>query len=173
MPLLRLNRLLTPDLIVRHVSDASPALLAGRGIRAVITDLDNTIVAWHSEEVTEEVGAWLLGLRERGISVCIASNTRNFSRLKRLAYHLGIECVPGNAGKPGTGGLRRALTLLSSSPEDTAMVGDQLFTDVVAGNRLGLFTVLVNPLTGREFVGTRLISRSAERIVLRGERARK
>ena len=52
------------------------------------------------------------------------------------------------------------------------MVGDQLFTDMVAGNRLGLFTVLVNPLTAHEFIGTRLISRNLERLVLRGERQR-
>ena len=73
-----------------------------------------------------------------------------------------------------TRGLRRALTLLNAAPTETAMVGDQLFTDIVAGNRLGLTTILVNPLSPREFIGTRLVSRTAERFVLRGplQRAR-
>jgi HAD superfamily (subfamily IIIA) phosphatase, TIGR01668 len=148
-------------------------MLRAQGVRAVVTDLDNTIVPWHSEEVAEEVAAWLAGLRAADIRVCIASNTRNFARLKRMAGTLEIECVPGNAGKPGTSGLRRALSLMAAEPGNAAMVGDQLFTDIVAGNRLGLFTVLVNPLSPREFIGTRLVSRNAERILLRGSRARK
>lgn len=167
-----MGQLLTPDYIVRHVCDVTPALLSEGGVRAVVTDLDNTLVAWRSEEVTEEITAWLLNLRQAGLGVCIASNTRHFSRLERLAAQLGIGHVPGNAGKPGVRGLRDALSLLNSSPETTAMVGDQLFTDIIAGNRLGLTTVLVNPLSPREFIGTRLISRNLERLVLRGERRR-
>jgi predicted HAD superfamily phosphohydrolase YqeG len=85
---------------------------------------------------------------------------------------MGILHVPGNASKPRRRGLRIALSLLGTAPAETAMVGDQLFTDVLAGNRLGLTTILVNPLTPAEFLGTRLISRTAERLVLRGPRKR-
>lgn len=170
MPSLR--QLLTPDLIVAHVRDVTPEMLAGRSVRAVISDLDNTLVAWRSEEVAGEIAAWLLTLREAGIGVCIASNTRHVSRLTRLADALGILHVPGNASKPGTRGLKTALGLLGTNSEETAMVGDQLFTDVLAGNRLGLTTILVNPLTPREFIGTRVVSRTAERLVLRGARKR-
>lgn len=167
-----LDHLLTPDLIVAHVRDVTPERLAARGIRAVVTDLDNTIVGWHSEEIAGEITAWLAALRASGIAVCIASNTRHFTRLDRLAAQMGIRHVPGNAGKPGVRGMRRALALLQTTPEQTAMVGDQLFTDIVAGNRAGLTTILVNPLTPREFIGTRLISRNLERLVLRGSRKR-
>ena len=167
------KKLLTPDLIVRHVTDVSPLLLAeSHGIRAVVCDLDNTLAEWRSEQIAAEVTEWLTALRRTGIGVCIASNTRNLPRLSRVAEKAGIHHVPGNAGKPGTGGLKRALSLLDAHPGEAAMVGDQLFTDIVAGNRLGLFTVLVNPLSPREFVGTRLISRNLERLVLRGERER-
>ena len=106
MPSLR--QLLTPDLIVAHVRDVTPAVLAGRGVRAVISDLDNTLVPWRSEAVTGEIAAWLVALREAGLQVCIASNTRHVSRLTRLADSLGILHVPGNASKPGTRGLRTA-----------------------------------------------------------------
>lgn len=167
------KKLLTPDLIVRHVADVSPALLAeGHGIRAVVCDLDNTLAEWRSEHIAAEVTEWLSLLRRTGIGICIASNTHNLPRLARVAESAGIHHVPGNAGKPGTGGLKRALALLEAHPGEAAMVGDQLFTDIVAGNRLGLFTVLVNPLSPREFIGTRLISRNLERLVLRDARER-
>ncbi len=163
------HKLLVPDRIVRHVCDISHYELAETlGIKAVLCDLDNTLTKWHSEEITEEVGAWLAQLRDTGIGVCIASNTSNFSRLRRIANNLGIQHFPGNAGKPGTRGLRHALKLLEASPSEAAMVGDQLFTDIVAGNRLGLFTVLVNPLSSYEFIGTKIVNRTAEKFVLRG-----
>lgn len=164
--------LLTPDIIVAHVADITPEMLTGHGIRAVISDLDNTLVPWRSEMVAEEITGWLLGLRAAGIGVCIASNTRHLSRLERLAAQMGILHVPENASKPRRRGLRTALTLLGTPAVETAMVGDQLFTDILAGNRLGLTTVLVNPLTSREFIGTKVISRTAERLVLRGSRRR-
>jgi hypothetical protein len=164
--------LLTPDLIVAHVGDVTPAALRDRGIRAVITDLDNTLVPWRSDEIAREIQNWLLALRDDGIGVCIASNTRRLTRLEQIASRLGILHVPGNASKPRRRGLRIALSLLGTAPSETAMVGDQLFTDVLAGNRLGLTTILVNPLTPAEFLGTRIISRTAERLVLRGPRKR-
>jgi hypothetical protein len=167
-----LNSLLTPDLIVAHVRDITPDLLRARGLQAVVSDLDNTLVPWRSEQVAHEITEWLLHLRAAGIGVCIASNTRHLSRLERLAAQLGILHVPENATKPRRRGLRTALGLLGSAASQTAMVGDQLFTDVLAGNRLGLTTVLVNPLTAHEFIGTRVVSRTAERFVLRGARKR-
>ena len=162
------HTLLTPNHITRHVSDISPAFLSQNNLRAVVTDLDNTLVGWRVETIEAEVEKWLAALRAADINVCIASNTRHFSRLERIAKQMGVLHVPGNSNKPGTSGLKRALGLLQTSAHETAMVGDQLFTDILAGNRLGLFTVLVNPLTTHEFIGTRLINRNAERFVLRG-----
>ena len=171
--LTRLSQLLTPSLIVRGVTDVPAPLLVERGIRAVVTDLDNTLLPWHGDDdAAPEVLAWLSGLRDAGIGVCLASNTRRMERLARLAKGWDIAHVPRSANKPGTGGIRHALSLLNAEPETSAMVGDQLFTDMVAGNRLGMFTVLVNPLSPKEFVGTQYISRNLERLVLRGDRAR-
>ncbi|MBC8102765.1 MAG: YqeG family HAD IIIA-type phosphatase [Cytophagales bacterium] len=167
------KQLLTPDRLVRHVSDISPALLAEQfGVRAVICDLDNTLAEWHSEKIATEVAGWIAALKKTGIGVCIASNTRNLRRLERVAGAMEVLHVPGNAGKPGVSGLKHALSLLDAHPGEAAMVGDQLFTDIVAGNRLGLYTVLVNPLAPHEFFATKFISRNLERLILRGERAR-
>jgi len=165
------NRFL-PDHCVSHVGDLTPDWLFERNIRALVCDLDNTLVPWHTETIAPDVLGWVESLRTAGIQACIASNTLNLGRLARLADTLRVAHVPANARKPGTTGLACALRLLESNPSSTAMVGDQLFTDMVAGRRMGMTTVLVNPLTPREFIGTRWISRPLERLVLRGENAR-
>jgi HAD superfamily phosphatase (TIGR01668 family) len=98
-----LNSLLTPDLIVAHVRDITPDLLRARGLQAVVSDLDNTLVPWRSEQVAHEITEWLLHLRAAGIGVCIASNTRHLSRLERLAAQLGIlhvlKTLPNHGGE--------------------------------------------------------------------------
>lgn len=171
--LTRLSQLLTPSLLVRHVTEVPAASFVERGVHAVVTDLDNTLLPWHGDDdATPEILAWLAGLRDAKIGVCLASNTRRLPRLERIAKGLGIAHVPRTANKPGTAGLLHALSLLGAKPEESAMIGDQLFTDILGGNRLGMFTVLVNPLSEREFIGTQYLSRNLERLVLRGERAR-
>ncbi|MFM7320931.1 MAG: YqeG family HAD IIIA-type phosphatase [Armatimonadota bacterium] len=161
-----------PDHCVRHVRELTPEWLGERGIRGLVADLDNTLVGWHEEAIPEDVLAWSRALGNAGIPLCIASNTWNFGRLRRVAHTLGAEHHPGNAGKPGTRGVGDSLSRLGLTAADAAMVGDQLFTDMVAGRRAGLATILVNPLSSREFIGTRLVSRNLERLVLRGDRAR-
>lgn len=163
---------LTPDVLVAQVVDITADWLIARGLRGILCDLDNTIAPWRSEAVPDEVEAWLEALRGAELEVCLVSNTHNLARLGRLARRLRIEHVPVNAGKPGTRGVREGLRRLRLEPSEAAMVGDQLFTDIVAGNRAGLTTILVNPLTPREFVGTKWVSRNLERLVLRGARRR-
>jgi uncharacterized protein len=165
-----MRQLVTPDLIVPHVSDVTPEMLRDRGIKAVVSDLDNTLVCWHDDAVTDLVLAWLETLRQAEIRVCLASNTQRLSRLNRIAERMGVLHVPTSARKPFTRGLRHALSLLESAPAETAMVGDQILTDVIAGNRLGCTTILVTPLSPREFIGTRLISRPIERLLMRSKR---
>lgn len=164
--------LLKTHRMVRRVSEIELAWLQQHGIRGIVSDLDNTLAAWHGEEIDEDIAQWLESLRAAKIGVCLCSNTRRPARLARVAQNLGIHHVPGNAGKPGKTGVLKALELMAVLPNEAAMVGDQLFTDMVAGNRVGLVTVLVNPLSTKEFIGTKVVSRTAEKLILRGERAR-
>jgi hypothetical protein len=163
---------LTPTRMARHITEIEPGWLTEQGAKVVLCDVDNTLVAWHSEEISGEVMAWVEAVKRSGIALCLVSNTRNPKRLERLAGRLGILHVPGNAGKPGAGGYKKALALAGAEPAEAVMVGDQLFTDVFGANRQGIATVLVNPLSTKEFIGTKLVSRTLERIVLRGKRAR-
>jgi HAD superfamily phosphatase (TIGR01668 family) len=75
-----------------------------------------------------------------------------------------IDFILG-ATKPRRKGYRLALARMGTAPEQTAFVGDQIFTDVLGGNRMGLYTILVPPLSKREFMGTRLISRRLEQLL--------
>jgi uncharacterized protein len=161
-----------PHFLLRHVSEITPQFLETHHISGIIADLDNTLVPWHSEEIPKEVTLWLEMLRVQNIPLCVASNTHNLPRLARVSATMGVLHVPENARKPSVYGVSKALAQLKTAPESTLMVGDQLFTDMQSGRKLGAKTVLVNPLSQKEFIGTKLISRTAERLVLRGKWAR-
>ena len=167
-----MTSLLQTHRMVRRISELELEWLRERGIRGIVSDLDNTLAPWHGDDIPDDIGAWLERVKSAKIGVCLCSNTRRPARLARIAEALGIHHVPGNAGKPGTTGVFKALELMAVLPNEAVMAGDQLFTDMVAGNRAGLITVLVNPLSTKEFIGTQLVSRNAEKLILRGERAR-
>ncbi|MDW8107936.1 MAG: HAD-IA family hydrolase, partial [Armatimonadota bacterium] len=100
-----------------------------------------------------------------GIKLCFVSNTRNLSRLRWLSEQLNIPYARGPM-KPRRAMLRRALQLVGVEPEHAAIVGDQLFTDIWGGNRLGIYTIWVRPMHPREFIGTK-VSRAIEKWLLK------
>ena len=152
-----LGRWLTPGRYVASVLDLSARDLVAEGIRGVIVDLDNTVVAWEASEPSAEVARWVAALRAAGMGVCIVSNSLT-SRARRVGAALGVPVVSW-ALKPAPWAFRRALRVLGTSPSQTVLVGDQLFTDILGGNWVGLRTVLVDPLSSREFPTTRLVRR--------------
>ncbi|MCE5237250.1 YqeG family HAD IIIA-type phosphatase [bacterium] len=156
-----------PDIIVDRLEHLDQDDLWARGVRGLILDLDNTLCAWHSSEVSAERRAWVARARER-FKLCILSNTIKFGRLRRVGDTLGIPTTGrwGLGRKPMPGGIRVALTLLGTQPQQTAIIGDQLFADVLGANLNGLLSVWVPVLDRREFFSTRLF-RGLERRVLR------
>lgn len=116
-------------------------------------DLDNTITPWNSNTITPELAAWVKGARGLGFALCLLSNNGP-RRVAAVAHPLGIPAV-ARAGKPLKHGFRQALARLGLTAPETAVVGDQLFTDILGGNRLGLYTIWVEPVSRREFIGTR------------------
>lgn len=158
--------LLKPDAYVQSVRALTPSWLAERGVSALLLDIDNTIVLWRSHDIAPWVRAWLDRVRDAGVPVCILSNSRRPTRCTRIGRELDLPFIYW-AGKPRLGGFRRALALIGrEASASVAMVGDQLFTDVVGGNRAGLYTVFVSPLSSCEFAGTKLL-RPLERWILR------
>lgn len=155
---------LIPDLYVDKVSDISIKFLLKLGIEGLIIDLDNTITAWNSPELKEEICMWFNNLKANKIKTCIASNNKK-ARVYCVSNNLGIPAIP-KAGKPRSRAFLQAMQVLKTKPCSTAVVGDQIFTDVLGGKRLGLYTILVKPIDSKEFIGTRLM-RQLEKIILR------
>jgi len=135
------------------------------GIKGVIMDLDNTLVPWKDCAVFPEIMEWMGKLHEYGFKYCIVSNN-NSRRGEELPELAGVPAF-WKAVKPRRKTLRKALELMSLKPSQVAVIGDQIFTDILGGNRLGLYTILVSPLDRQEFVGTKLV-RKLERVVLFG-----
>jgi uncharacterized protein len=160
----RFLQLLCPAEFVESVHSVDVSALMDRGIKALLVDLDNTLVRWQGYDVSSEVTEWLHKTREQGMKVCIVSNTHSTGRLNSLASKLGLPCAR-RALKPRRRGFREALGLLNAGAAETAVIGDQIFTDILGGNRLGLHTILVRPLHAREFIGTK-ISRLFERMLI-------
>ena len=154
-----------PHRLVERVTEIKPEELAGRGIRGVILDLDNTLVLWQKEELTDEVTVWLAALKAAGLTLCIMSNSVISSRSERIAGRIGGVFIK-RARKPSRQGFRRAMELMQTAPITTAIVGDQMFTDIWGGNRAGIYTIMVKPIHPREFAYTRYVSRPPERWLL-------
>ena len=122
--------------------------LAGEGIKTALLDFDNTLGPDRATEPEEYSYKCVKMIEQTGIRCCLVSNAKS-GRSSKIAEMLGIPCVTF-AGKPGTSGVLRAIRLMESAPGECIMVGDQIFTDVIAGNRSGVRTFMVERLHKRE-----------------------
>ncbi len=153
---------LLPDLYLASLTDLDLLQLRKEGKRGLIIDLDNTLVNWGETELTSEIKEWMKKARELDFAICIVSNGSR-RRVDIVAKDLDIPAIP-LATKPRRRAFRKARELIGTSKAETVVIGDQLFTDVLGGKRLGLYTVLVSPSSKREFVTTKIM-RLLERIV--------
>jgi len=159
--------LFTPDEAVASVELIDLDELYDRGFRAIIIDLDNTIVAWRSEQITPERLEWLKRAAAR-FRICILSNTIFGRRLKRIADRLGAErlAVWHIDRKPRRYAFSKALRLLGARPAETIVIGDQLVADILGARRAGLYCIWVTPISKHEFFATKL-ARLFERLVVK------
>ena len=140
--------------------------LVDEGVRLVLLDRDNTCVPRDASTPPAEVMAWLERAREAGIRLCLVSNNFHSSQVRGSAELMGCEVVD-HAMKPLPFALRRAMRLMGAVPGETVMVGDQVYTDVVAGNLARVRTVLVRPQSRKDLWYTHIF-RVFERLALRG-----
>jgi HAD superfamily phosphatase (TIGR01668 family) len=133
-----------PSEFVRSVYHITPELLKDKGVKAIITDLDNTLVEWDRPDATPKLIEWFASIKAAGIQVTIVSNN-NELRVKSFADPLGIPFI-FKARKPLGKAFLQALSIMSVKREEVVVIGDQLLTDVFGGNRLKLHTILVIPV---------------------------
>ena len=157
-------RWLTPDYRVAKVEALSPELLRQWGIRALLLDADCTLKPYRAADVTPEVAAWLGAMRAAGIGLCLVSNGYG-RRIGEFAARVGLPFV-AKAMKPLPVGCRAALRTMAFPVAGTALVGDQVFADVLAGRLAGLKTILVEPIHPEEEPWYTRLKRPAERWVL-------
>ena len=157
-----MKKLLHPDMSVKSVFHIPLEHLQNKGIRALIIDLDNTVTEWNRWDISAEAEEWFRQIKIMGFKACIVSNNRG-ERVAIIARKLGIPSI-SKATKPRRRAFTQALKLLNVKRCEAAVVGDQIFTDILGGNRMGLLTVLVDPISRREFFGTRFF-RFLERAV--------
>jgi uncharacterized protein len=153
-----------PSEFVKSVFDISPERLLEKGIRGIITDLDNTLVEWDRPEATPKLVIWLKSMKDAGIQVTIVSNNSEL-RVKSFADPLGIPFIY-KARKPMGKAFLKALHTMDVKREEVVVIGDQLLTDVVGGNRIKLHTILVVPVAKSDGFFTRF-NRLVERRIFK------
>jgi HAD superfamily phosphatase (TIGR01668 family) len=142
---LSLPELLQPNLVAPGTLAELPLhQLLAQGIRALVLDVDRTLLPRRGCELPEPMEAWLRRAQQT-LPLHLFSNNPSRSRIGGVAEQLGVSFTT-SAGKPRRGPLRRVIEQLDLPHGQVAIVGDRVFTDVLAGNRLGLYTVLVKPV---------------------------
>ncbi len=143
-----MGKLLKPDAYVNSIFTITPERLINHGIYGLIIDIDNTLVATYTKEADQKVISYIKNLNAKGIKTVIVSNARK-ERVELFCKPLGIEFVY-KALKPFGRGFDLAIEKMKLPNEKIAIVGDQLFTDVLGGNLKGLHAILIKPIDKNE-----------------------
>lgn len=143
--MMQFRTLLQPNWVLKGtVLHLHPEDLQRQGLRGVILDVDDTLVSPYSRQLSAELRGWIETLRPQ-VQIWLVSNNLNQPRIAQIGADLQLPYLWG-AGKPSRRKLRQAAQAMGIPSHEIAMVGDRLFTDVLAGNRLGMFTILVEPM---------------------------
>lgn len=145
--------ILYPNKLVTSVSEITPEFLKENNINALILDVDNTLINYQ-QELSESVKDWVKQMKLNGIKLYILSNTNDKQKVGKVSEALDIP-YRNLAKKPFRKGFLKVQETLQEKSENIAAVGDQIFTDVIGGNRCNMFTILVEPIQKKEYWYTR------------------
>lgn len=134
-----------PDQRLLSIHDLDITTLKEMGKRGIIFDLDNTLGEQGTEKVNEKIKKLLKKLLQNDFKIGILSNDKGFGRERLKDEFSGLPVV-FNAKKPRRGGYRKIIARMKIKPEETVMIGDQIFTDIYGANRLGIYSILVPPV---------------------------
>ena len=135
---------LIPTIIADTLTELTPAMLKERGIRFLMMDFDNTIVPYTTDVPTEEMERWLRMMLASDIGICVVSNSKR-NRVVRFCKDRGIPCIT-HSKKPFSVGIRRCQAQFQFEMRHAALVGDQIYTDVLGANCAGAASILVTPI---------------------------
>ncbi len=136
---------LLPGTVAESLTELTPEFLKSKGIRLLMLDFDNTIVPYTTSCPTEEMERWLREMtRQQALQLCVVSNSRK-SRVQVFCKEYGLDCIT-HAKKPFSKGIRECMKRYGIPPENCALVGDQIYTDVLGANCAGVQSVLVRAI---------------------------
>ena len=138
-----------PKAYLNKVQDITIQFLIENKIKALILDVDNTLIDYY-KNLSDDVIDWAHSLQGQGIKMYILSNTNKKEKVEKVANKLEIP-YKLFAKKPSRKGFKQIQKELKISPENIGVVGDQIFTDVIGGNRCNMFTILVDPVTPKDY----------------------
>lgn len=139
-----------PDIYQKSIYTVDYSKLLSKGIKCLLFDLDNTIVPPKSNEMPEKAKELFISLKQKGFKVIIFSNSPK-SRVKRFKEFLNVNGVH-MAAKPFSRKLKKLLAKEKLNISEVAIIGDQLLTDVAGGNKIGITTILINPITSEDHI---------------------
>lgn len=160
---IKLLKKFLPNQHVKSIFQITPEILKEKGIRGIITDLDNTLVEWDRPNATPKLIEWFEKMQRENIQITIVSNN-NKDRVQAFSDPLKIPFI-FQARKPMGKAFRKAIKDMGLRKEETVVIGDQLLTDVLGGNRSGFHTILVVPVASTDGFWTRF-NRKIERRIL-------
>lgn len=158
-----------PDMYQKSIYTVDYSKLLTIGIKCLLFDLDNTVVPSKSIEPSLKAKDLFISLKQKGFRVIIFSNSPKF-RIKKFQSFFEVECIC-NAMKPWSKNFRKVMSNHRLSENEVAIIGDQIMTDVVGGNKVGITTILVNPIATRDFIWT-IPNRIRERKIMKKLRDR-
>ena len=136
MPLSFLPRHIYPSLTA-----IDPSRLASDGVRLLMLDFDNTIVPYTTNDPTDRMHDWLSRARDSELQICVVSNSKR-GRVVEFCEKYGIDCIT-HAKKPFSRGILECLNRYETAPQQAALVGDQIYTDVLGANCTGVRSILI------------------------------
>lgn len=142
-----------PDIYQKSIYTIDYSKLLNRGIKCLLYDLDNTIVSKSDKKPSDKAKELFINLKQKGFEVILFSNSPSI-RLRIFKQAFGIDGI-SSARKPFQYKLKKLLKDSGYTKDQVAIIGDQLMTDVKVGNKVGITTILVNPMSDKDFLVTK------------------
>lgn len=151
-----------PDMYQKSIYHIDYDKLVDNGIKCLLLDLDNTCVPYKDKEPNKRLVELIETLKDMGFKLIIFSNATK-KRIAPFKKVLNVDCL-ARAKKPSKSSFLKVLKLFNYNLSDIAIIGDQLYKDILGGNRVGIKTILVNPMSKDDMFLTKLIFRRLEKI---------
>ncbi len=138
-----------PFVITEKLTDVTPQFLHDHNIRLLMLDFDNTIVPYTTSTPTEEMTDWLRLMNASDIQMCVVSNSKR-DRVRKFCTAYGLDCIT-HAKKPFSRGIKQCLAKYGIPAGESALVGDQIYTDTLGANGCGVKPILVKAIDNHNF----------------------